>query len=176
MVSEEGVVPTLVVASTAAPFQVRSFSQDCPQPSPYPAIQRSECRTVAMLEVSEPSACDPIDFPDGLVQAFPVRTVCHPAYPALYLGHALTPGPPVHLAFPRVLKVIPEKVEPRPRLVHVHDSGFLGVQADPLLFYPGLQLAVGSLGFLLGSAQNDQIIRVPHQGISLALHQVIQRG
>src|ERR1035437_1234656 len=146
MFSKEGIVPPLVIASATASFQMRSFSQDCPQASPYPAIQFPECPAVTVLEVSEPSACNPIDSHDGLIQTPSVGPVRQSAYAVLQLGHAFTPRPAVQFSFPRMLEVVSEKVEPRSRLVHVHDSGFLGVQTDPLRFHPRLQHAIGRFG------------------------------
>ena len=127
MFREEGIVPLLVIASTTSPFQVCSFSQDRSEPSPYPAIQFSECPPVTVLEVSEPAACDPIDPCDVLIQTPTIGTGRQAAYSVLQLGHALVSWPPVQLALPRMLEVVSEKVEPRSRFVHVHDPGFLGV-------------------------------------------------
>ena len=68
----EGIAPSRVVAAAASPFQVRALPQDCPQATPYPAIQFPECPSVAVFEVSKPSSRNPIDPHDGLIQTLTI--------------------------------------------------------------------------------------------------------
>ena len=66
---KEGIGPADVVVAAGDPRAPVLLAQNIAQPSADPAVERSECRAVAMLEVFKPAAQRQVEVLDDLGQA-----------------------------------------------------------------------------------------------------------
>ena len=140
MLRKESVWPSLMIGAAGTSLFVASFSQNAPQPSSYPAIERLESRAIAVFVVFEPTPCDKVDFGYDLLEA--VSVVTRGTFPdcVFELGQALISRTMDESSLSGPHESVAEEIESGSLLSHVHNARLLWVQRQSSLARPSLQL------------------------------------
>src|SRR5260370_25640664 len=75
MLGKEGMGPPAVVGAAGDARPAVLFARDIAQPPADPAVERCECRAMAVLEVLKPAAQRAVEIPDDLGQAVSRRAL-----------------------------------------------------------------------------------------------------